>query len=410
MTRSLSVRVRKIFFWSYCISVIFILVMAWLALEYLEDATLQMDKQTELDHFVNRHEIDKIINIKSAALTLSYLPAAVPPDTQLPIIFRGIKVPYEGEVDFLGKEYLVITKPLYGGTYYMAKDLSLFNERERLMIIMLLTMGGGVVLLGYFLSVIASRMFSRPVEKLSQDILNIGGGESAQLLSTTYKEAELNTISSAFNQYIDMMAGMVERERSLITMASHELRTPIAVVAGAAEVMIKRNRMTDEDKKTLGRIISATETMSANVQALLTVVRQSTNESYACEFDLVALVEVVIVEIRELRPDDGWRIDVSIAKDPVMIFASVELTRMLLQNLVINALNHNQGRVMVSVENAELKVFDEAKPVDNDKQDPEYSTGLGLYIVNSICAQQGWQFSLVQSPYQQTIASVKFHG
>jgi signal transduction histidine kinase len=52
--------------------------------------------------------------------------------------------------------------------------------------------------------------------------------------------SELHTIANALNDYLDRNEQFVERERVFISTASHELRTPIAVMTGAAELALER--------------------------------------------------------------------------------------------------------------------------------------------------------------------------
>ncbi|NHN38508.1 HAMP domain-containing histidine kinase [Pseudomaricurvus alcaniphilus] len=413
-SRSISSRIKRAFFWTYSLSVLLVLLAAWVALEDLEATTMEMDKQAEFEHFLNRHETEKIVNVQSATLTLTYLPANSSAEENLPIIFRGLPVPFEGEVDFLDREYLVIINQIPQGTYYFAKDLSLFTQREHLMMSALLALAVVVLLLGYGLSLFVSRMFSRPIQLLSRDILRISGSGETTPLPVNYKDAELNQISTSFNQYLAEIEQLIKRERSLIAMASHELRTPIAVILGATEVIERRQQLAANDQKTLQRIIASAQTMSANVQALLALVRRGRAETSTETCPMQAIIADVMAEIFELDPGLQQRLEFLPPPAEVLIPTNRTTTRMLLQNLINNALNHNAGKVTIELTTGYLAVRDEAKstaPTPQEEglaRDSHDNTGLGLYIVTLICEQLHWKFSLTTSPNQQTIARVDF--
>ncbi len=412
MANSISNRVKRIFFWTFSLSVLLVLLVAWWFLEDLEATTLEMDKQAEIEHFLNRHETDKVVRIQSATLTLVYLPANSPQVHDLPIIFQGLPIPFEGEMEFLNNEYLVIINQIPEGTYYLAKDLSLFEHRESLMVTVLLVMGSVVVLLSLILSVFISRMISRPLQQLTEDIHNVSARDEQTRLPVSYKDAELNEISASFNRYLQDIEGLIKRERSLVTMASHELRTPIAVILGATEILERRQRLHQDDRKTLQRIISSTETMSENVQALLALVRQTHSAPKREPFPLGPLVTEVMEELATLDPTAQQRIQLLSASTNTTLTADRTMVRILLHNLIGNALNHNQGSVAVSYAEHFLEIRDEglkhpSAPANNLKvTDSKSSVGLGLYIVTLVCDYLGWQFSLESNEDEGTCVRV----
>ena len=413
MIRSISSRTRRLFFYAYSVGVLVILVAAWFALEDLEETALEMDKQAEIEHFQNRQETDRVINVQSAMLTLTYLPENTRQDDVLPVIFRGLPVPFDDEIVFMGREYLVLIHKVKNGTYYFAKDLYHFNQREILMTVGLFSLGIIIILFGYWLSFLVSGMISRPIEKLSDDILQISQGSGATALPVNYKDAELNQISSAFNHYLVKIDQMIKRERSLITMASHELRTPIAVIMGAAEVLEHRKTLNVADSTTLQRIIESAQTISANVQALLALVRQSRSDLLLQTCVVEEIVREVIAEISARSSEQQSRVLYSAAVEKTLVVTSKPLLKMLLQNLINNALSHNVGEVRVRVTATGVEVLDEALPRVDDSTSPREldesnrSTGLGLYIVTMICEQMGWQFTLDVVP-EGTLARVTF--
>ncbi|MDX2423384.1 MAG: HAMP domain-containing sensor histidine kinase [Amphritea sp.] len=412
MERSISSRIKKLFFWTYTLSVLVVLFTAWLFLEFMEDTMMRMDKQSEIEHLLSRHDTDQVVQVKSAMLTLTYLPTHTSEIENLPIIFRNLPIPYEGEVEFLDKEYMVIIDKVPGGTFFLAKDQSLFGQYEALMISVLLSLLVIAILLGYGLSIIISRMVSSPVTQLTQDIQAIDS--HLTYLPVTYKDAELNRISACFNAFLSKIDALIKRERSLITMASHELRTPVAVILGAAEVIEHRQQLQADDQKTLKRIINSAAIMADNIKALLTIVRQTKDSSANEPFSLLALANDVTANIIDATPSSKERIDIQPLEGDSLIEADSSIVRILLSNLINNGLNHNEGKVIVVISDQFIEVWDEAERLAINKldstlvTDAKESHGLGLYIVTLICEQLGWRFTLEHTPTKGTYARIVF--
>lgn len=412
MSRTISRRVQYIFFWTYALSILLVLLAAWLFLEDLEKASLEMDKQAELERLQNLFSKEEVVHIQSAMLTLAYLPRGTSEVEKLPVIFRNLPIPFDDEVEFLNKEFAVSIHPYPQGTYYIAKDLSLFTERESLMVNGLIALAVAVIVISFLLSVFISRMISKPIQQLTSDTSSISESGSNKRLSTSYSDAELNDISSSFNHYLDQLDHLIERERSMISMASHELRTPIAVILGAAEIIDRRQQLQTNDRKTLQRISASAQVMSDNVQALLELVRQKKSSSTWETFSLAELTAQVRLDLMDSDPSAGNRIEL-LSDGDVRLAANKTMVRILLNNLIGNGLNHNRGKVLI-----ELKPhYFEIRNSDTGQTEPHAgnsnassSTGLGLYIVTLICDYLGWDFSLQSDPSSGTVVRVSYHS
>ena len=407
--RSISLRIKNLYFWTYSLSILFSLVVAWVLLEELEEATLEIDRQSEVEHFLNRHETDQIVQIRSAVLTLTYLPANTSPLENLPIIFKDLPIPYEDEVELLGKEYMVIIDSIPGGTYYIAKDMTIFSKQEDILFYTLISLGVLAIIMAYGFSILISRMISRPIQQLTADIRNINQGEPTTYLPIGYKDQELNEVSVILNRYLVSIDEMVVRERAMITMASHELRTPVSVILGAAEIIEHRQQVNDDDRITLRRIISSANTMAENIDVLLSLVRKKKAVDQKETFSAISLCHDIVSELSCLDPAAENRVSIA-AGDNDPITANKSMTRMLLKNLISNALNHNQGVITITLTKRYLEVRDQgiSQKADLIENAPkiERSTGLGLYIVTLICEHLGWQFELNTSAGSETQARV----
>src|SRR3546814_18754890 len=85
--------------------------------------------------------------------------------------------------------------------------------------------------------------------------------------------SELVVIADAFNDYMTRNAQFVERERTFINTASHELRTPVAVINGAAVLALQANADQATMQRQLQRIQRSARDMEQLIVLLLALAK-----------------------------------------------------------------------------------------------------------------------------------------
>ena len=139
--------------------------------------------------------------------------------------------------------------------------------------------------------------------------------------------------------------------------------------------------------------------MSAYIQALLSLVRR-TKQGLSEETFRIAKLLRAIREDYELNGEfDLGRLVLASPDSDAQVCADRTLVKMVLQNIVSNALSHTRGQVCVTLHADHVEITDEggatptADIVDRSATVVEpQSVGLGLYIVNLACERLGWLF------------------
>lgn len=413
MSGSIEKRIFHLFFFINLIFLTGILLFSWWALEDLEETMLESDRQVEVQHFAENGEKNKPQHTSTGQLVSAFIPNGFDKTQYLPVLFTDIPVPFQGEIEFLGEEYSVITQAFPEGDYYLAKNLQLFETRERTLILYVLTMALVIGISCFLLARLFSKRISAPVLRLASAISNIADQGVDARMEGNFVDSELNAVAEAINGYRSRLDASMAREKKLISMASHELRTPVAVIMGAARIIESRRKLNADDAKTLQRIITAADEMSANIQTLLALVRQGKPErppeSFAIGDMLAALCDDYALE----QPAHASRLLLDRHSTPVFVTADRALVRMLLHNLISNALNHTQGTVLIREQSGGIAICDQgsataSKPV-LDHAGTVPTSGLGLYIVSLACEQLGWQLELADSG-GGTCVNVSFNG
>ena len=129
--------------------------------------------------------------------------------------------------DSIGREYLALNRTKFFRTCILMITGVLFP---------------GIILV-YFIMGFALK----PVDKLRKDIAEIDGADMSKRIDNTSNGVELDSLASSFNQLLERIESVLEREKSFSAGASHELKTPLAVIRTNLDVLNMYEEPTKED-------------------------------------------------------------------------------------------------------------------------------------------------------------------
>lgn len=417
MPRTIARRIHRTVF---AISIICLVItggLIYLANEDMEQTMLSLDYQAERSFLLDNIGRDQTLTWHTANLRAFYVPADQVDQATPPALFRGLPFPFSGEIEVNEQTYLVTIDKAGGGRLYLANNITLFEQQETLFAIVLAIICLAVIVLSFVLARISSRRLVVPLRQLAGHIGNTLPGRSMSRVPPHFEDAELATIAATFNSFLDELEAYVKREQSLLGLASHELRTPIAVISGALDVMQQRDQLHDDDRRTLDRARQANTEMGANVDMILKLARREETTDGATAIDLPAMTRELLTELDSAT---GAQDRVTFAANsPDSPIADPVLVKMLLRNLVQNALQHTEGDVRVHMVRNCIEIIDHGAglPVPYQRLLTERTmpvgeltmmSGLGLFIVTLICERLGWQLHIPHSSEQGTTLRLRF--
>jgi signal transduction histidine kinase len=259
---------------------------------------------------------------------------------------------------------------------------------------------------------LARRAFA-PVESIRRaaDRLSMAGGD--QRLPVPDATDEIHRLAVTLNQMIDRLAKAFERERRFVTDASHELRTPIAVIKVELEAALLNRDRPDELSESLRAAIDECDSLAQLAEDLLVLARTS-DTGLALTFEDVPAA-ALLVEIAQRFTDRADRHQrrclVDVEGEPV-IAGDLLALRQALSNLVDNALRHGSGDVVLRAASVDsfvhVDVIDHGSGFDTDLADRAFErfsrgdaartcsgAGLGLAIVSSIASAHGGTATII---------------
>lgn len=391
---------RQFFIFSLLI-VITLLGLVELIYDDLEQQIVALEMKNEQTHYLAI--VGDVPKIWQTATTLSsFVPAHMENFSGLPRLFQGLPVPFSGGITSSDKEYWVEINRLPTGVLYVARDTTLIEQRETVFRFWLIAVGCIFVVISFVLALLSARRIGKPLSDLAQEIGRIDPQHRAMRIAEDYRDHELSSIARAFNIYLNAMESYVIREQTLIGMASHELRTPIAVVSGALDILDERGTISEKDKKTVRRIRDAANEMSANVEAVLTLAKKPSTVDCSTRIRLNDAIQSAVQERVSAYPEDQTRILIASSEIDHEISGDASLVRILLRNLIQNALEHTQSRVTLQQNEQGLLISDEGPGLPQNVRLqlgrrtplPSWHTnesGLGLFIVTLVCERLGWR-------------------
>lgn len=248
----------------------------------------------------------------------------------------------------------------------------------------------------------------RPVRDLAQRMQAIVPGAPGARLPTSYQREEIQVIAQASNAHLERVEQFIERERSLLDQASHEFRTPIAVIAGAVDVL-KQIPLPEATKPALGRIEHAVQDLSETMVALLYLAREPSSGPGPMEVTVLHdLLPRLLADHEHLLGDKPARLRIG-DMEPAFIAAPEAMVRIAVSNLIRNAVESTEdGEIELSLRACVICVTDSGSgfnPVEAARRyrenlrrsAPVRGQGLGLFLIGRICDRFNWKLAIEQT-------------
>src|SRR5260370_5243320 len=200
---------------------------------------------------------------------------------------------------------------------------------------------------GYWLS----RKAIAPVGEIARAAQSISEHELSKRLPVPQTGDELQSLSETLNEMFSRLASAFQRVTQFTAGASHELRTPVALMRTRTEVALRKPRSEGEYKETIVRIHGELERISDLIENLMTLARADSG-SAALQVSPTNLNEVLL-EISEparlLAEGKSIHYEQQFAETPVCVSGNAPSLRRLFLILVDNAVKYTppEGRISV---------------------------------------------------------------
>jgi signal transduction histidine kinase len=287
------------------------------------------------------------------------------------------------------------------------------------------------VIFGSFLicSLIIDRALN-PLREMTEKLRSVASRNYKTRIFIDSSEEELRDYAIAFNDMAAKVGDHIERQKRFISDASHELVTPVAVIAGHSDMLLRWGK---EDAELLASSLATVRreafAMNALIENLLFFARtDSGRQQYRMRrIDAAALAEECLAEQRLLHPDFRIALDAD-AGARIALRADADALRRVFRILFDNAVKYSPdakeirvsidadretARIRVSdkgvgMERAQLeRIFDRFYRADDSRTRESGGSGLGLAIAKEIVGAHGGEIEADGAPGAGTTVTMR---
>lgn len=375
---------------------------------------------SELTHFAARTASDPSYGWTDTETLRLYGPLA---GNAVPRELLDLPQGVHDEVPLNGGQYVVLVGSVDGETHAITLDISHLESNERgLTWTMAAWSAAAVAVLG-LITYFWAGWLVRPLTSMAARISSWSperAGQRIALPESAPREARV--IATALNAYACRLEEFLERERAFINTASHELRTPIAVMSGAAEVALDRKATSPETALYLQHILRTARDMERLVSLLLALAKDPARLHAADEsIDLSNLLLLVAQDHEHLAKRKELRLDLEL-EEALTICAPPQIVRAAVGNLVRNAIeNSDRGTITVTARHpacvivadpghgmSEVEMSAIYTNLARSSEVGDYEAGIGIDLIARLCEHLGWRLTLQSQPERGTTATLDF--
>lgn len=281
------------------------------------------------------------------------------------------------------------------------------------------------VVVGYLIA----RRGLTPVSRLASIVAELSAAHLHRRIGNDAWPRELRPLAANFDQLLARLEESFARISRFSADIAHELRTPLHILRGEAEMALSKARSSEDYRTCIESAAEEYERLTRMVDALLFLARTEHPDAQLDKKPLALDQEIAAVCAFHQAMADEQEITL-INGGAGTVLADSGLLRRALGNLIANALRHTPsgGRVVVEAgetadHGAEIivsdtgdgiapedlpHVFDRFYRADSARLRQGSGTGLGLAIVQSIMQLHGGSVSIQSEPREGTTVTLKF--
>ena len=232
-------------------------------------------------------------------------------------------------------------------------------------ILQILIFGGiGFIIVAYFFGKFLARRVINPIARITNEVHRISASNLHNRLADAEGNDEISDLTKTFNDMLDRLETSFEIQANFINNASHELKTPITTIIAETEIMLLKERKTEEYIYSLENINKQASKLGNLTESLLKLT-QTGYDGRKQVLDMGRIDEILLevkASIDTLFPDNRVNIKLNnIPEDDTLLTIPCNrpLLELALNNIISNAVKYSDNDevfVNLSVNNSKIKI------------------------------------------------------
>lgn len=240
-----------------------------------------------------------------------------------------------------------------------------------------------------------------PLKQIQYYIEKIKAGDNKAVLNITRKD-EIGELAQAIIAMRDEIVKQGQAKEEMIHNISHDLKTPIATIKSYAESIKDGIYPYETLEKSVDVIVENADRLEKKVYSLLLLNRldyikeQEMNTEKTTEMHM--LIDSVLLSLKMIRPE----IQITRVLKPAVFKGDWENWRVVVSNLLDNALRYAKTTIRISLDTNELTIYNDGNSISQERMEKMFKPfekgsngkfGLGLSICYKVC--QTYDYSIV---------------
>lgn len=263
-----------------------------------------------------------------------------------------------------------------------------------------------LIILFFVARFIAGRSI-KPINEIIDTSNRITKDNLTSRIPLPHNKDELYVLSDTINQLLDRIEKTIEREKSFTSYASHEFRTPLAVLKGTLEVLIRKPRQQEEYEEKVNYCIKEVDRLNHLVDELLILTRyENLKQSLKWEnTDIKMIVDESLKYLERNMQQKNMRILTNISSTDIPFRTDIYLLSTIIHNILSNAIkySHRDSEIDINVQAEDntilLEIADKGIGISEEDLEKVFDKfyrstdhadikgfGLGLPIVKRFCS------------------------
>lgn len=217
-----------------------------------------------------------------------------------------------------------------------------------------------------------------------------------------------------------------EKMRKMLSNISHDIKTPLTVILGYAEMLREGNNLSEEQKNDLLKLIKdkgEEVVLIINKFFNLSKLESGDNDIDIEKVNISEICRKSILEYYDILNSNGIDVDINIPDKDIYIYTDGLYLSRILSNLISNSFKYGYEGNIIGLNLTEdkksitIEVWDKGKGIDEiekekifdrlytleDSRSKEFSgSGLGLTITKKLCERIGGGIEVNSIPYEKT--------
>ncbi|WP_256001869.1 HAMP domain-containing sensor histidine kinase [Pedobacter deserti] len=244
-----------------------------------------------------------------------------------------------------------------------ASDPSGFHELEVLRRALIVLFGVSV-LLTYVAGKIFSHYMVRPLTAVIRNVKNISANNLHLRLNELDGKDEMSELVLTFNNMLNRLETAFATQNNFVSNASHELKTPIAIITAELELMLSRRDLDHDTRVSANRALAHAEKLGHIITSLLGLA-QTGFDGKKQNWQKIRIDELVLTvadSVKKIVPDSVIHIDFSLLpgeEEKLCTEGNVNLLQLAVSNIVINACKYSNNQpveIRIIAENERIAI------------------------------------------------------